>query len=272
MPYMGPCSLCTRVTAFVLLVLILSSNATSGESKDRKGDEFALRLDQLRRTPNVQGGKVFRDQVVEQYKALIDEFRNDPRVAEAMLDVASRLQNGWPELNFFPKHAEAVAWVRKAAETAAPGSKVWNTAQFSLAGELSWSDTREARRILQQISDQARGHSLTLAQVEDELKIIAMHEGDLDMAEQHCRRVLNWYKGDRKRVPTDNEEKRELDCIILGSGLPLLHAFLKAPWPREMRERRIRALVNDHFWVQSLQRDGDDVLERLARPDYADSV
>src|SRR6266540_1670395 len=74
-------------------------------------------------------------------------------------DVFGLMTNHSPENGMQEDIPAALAWTRRAAEKAVPGSEVWTKAQFSLAhaAYTLQSKPAEARSILQQIAANANG-------------------------------------------------------------------------------------------------------------------
>lgn len=119
-----------------------------------------------------------------------------------------------------------------------------------------------AREHLVAIGRHARGHSLTLARVEYNLQVLEIHERRWDMAEMRCRRIMDWYR-DEKRIPTDSMEKAELDSTIQSAGSAMIWAWSMAPWPKKQRRQRISELVNSNPFLTSLSREEDRILNKL---------
>jgi len=228
-------------------------------SKPGVEDRFAVQLEYLRWQPRDEIG---RDALVAAYERFIAQFEKDPRVAEAMMDVAHLMKGEFPRQGLKPDHEAAFVWCRKAAARAVPGTPFWRKANFSLAGWMSLKDTAEARRILQTIVEDAHGHSLTLARVERDLQVVCLREHDLAAAEVHCRRVLEWYN-DPARVPKEDMEKYDLDGVMAEAGSIMIGAYLTAPWPKAERKRRIEALARSDFTDFELKMEVDRALEDL---------
>lgn len=228
-------------------------------------DSFDAQLQYLR-TQNV--AQVGRDSLVEAYDKLIGKHADDPRVAEAMLEIAALFTSvERPELEIYPDPEKALVWLQKAAATAVEGSPTWIKAQFSISGHVRRSNPQEARRILDNIAAKAKDKSSLLrARIELEFQRICIEEGDLDAAERHCRRLLGWY-ADPAQIPNIELEKAEIDYLMISAGAFMMAQFPRAPWPVKKREDRIFKLMKDHAGSAALYRDGEAALKSI-REDF----
>lgn len=91
------------------LIIAAVANFTAGQAQPGSGsaDPFDVRLDYLRRQNLAVVG---RDAKVAGYQKLIEEHAADPRVADAMLDVAHLMENEDPETGLRPDPASALRW------------------------------------------------------------------------------------------------------------------------------------------------------------------
>lgn len=217
---------------------------------------------QYLRTQNV--ALVGRDSLVEAYDTLITKHADDPRVAEAMLEIAALFTSvERPELDIYPDPEKALVWLQKAAATAVEGSPTWIKAQFSISGHVRRSNPQEARRILDNIATKAKDKSSLLrARIELEYQTICIEEGDLDAAERHCRRLLGWY-ADPAQKPNIELEKAEIDYLVISAGAFMMAQFPRAPWPVKKRIDRILKLMKDHAGLSALYRDGQAALKSI---------
>jgi hypothetical protein len=188
------------------------------------GDVFGKRITYLREQIALQSG---REPIVEGYEQLIEQFPDDPRVAEAMKEVAHLMELEIPEMGIRPDPVRALQWFRRAAANAVPGSKIWTEAHFHYARRLQ-SSPSEARRILEKIAENSQGDSVTLAEVEYDLLSVCVNEGDFEGAEAHCLRVLQLYD-DPSRIPKDSLQKSQLDGFIRAAAAAMAHAWIHAP-------------------------------------------
>jgi hypothetical protein len=210
--------------------------------------------------------------LVAAYERFIAEFEKDPRVAEAMMDVAGLMAGEFPRQGLKPNDEGALLWCRKAAATAIPATPLWIKANRAVAGRVGIFDAAEARRLFQKITEQVAGDSLTLARVEHDLQQICLREHDLAGAEIHCYRILGWYR-DPTRVPKEDMEKFELDRVIASAGGSMLQAYVSAPWPKAERKRRIQALAESNPYSFELAMERDRALEQLREmPEVPETV
>jgi hypothetical protein len=217
---------------------------------------------QYLRTQNV--AQVGRDSLVEAYDKLITNHPDDPRVAEAMLEIAKLFNLEIPELDTHPDREKALVWLQKAAATAVEGSPTWIKTQFRTAGYLQRSNPQEARKILDNIAAKAKDKSsLLLARIEHEFQNICMGERDLDAAEYHCRRLLGWY-ADPERIPNIELEKAEIDYLMISAGASMVAQFSQAyQWPVKKRVDRIVKLMKDYGASAALYRHGQAALKSI---------
>ncbi|TKJ35987.1 MAG: hypothetical protein CEE38_13345 [Planctomycetes bacterium B3_Pla] len=217
---------------------------------------------QYLRTQNV--AQVGRDSLVEAYDKLITKHADDPRVAEAMLEIAALFTSvERPELEIYPDPEKALVWLQKAVATAVEGSPTWIKAQFSISGHVRRSNPQEARRILDNIAAKAKDKSSLLrARIEHEYQTICIDEGDLDAAEYHCRRLLGWY-ADPERIPNIELEKAEIDYITIAAGAFMMSQLRHAPWPVKKRVDRIVKLMKDYGGSAALYRNGQAALKSI---------
>lgn len=226
-------------------------------------DSFDAQLQYLR-TQNV--AQVGRDSLVEAYDKLISRHPDDPRVAEAMLEIAALFTSvEIPQLEVYSDQEKALAWLHKASATAAAGSSTWVKAQFAISGHVRQSNPEEARRVIDDIAAKAKDKSLLLlAKIEHEFQKICIAEGDLDAAESHCRRLLGWY-ANPEQIPKVEEEKGEIDYIIISAGAFMMTQLQQAPWPVEKRVDHIVKLMKDYAGLAALYRDGIEALKTIRK-------
>lgn len=246
-----------RLRTIVMLGAIVLP-ASQSLSQD---DPFDAQLQYLR-TQNV--AQVGRDSLVEAYDTLITKHADDPRVAEAMLEIAALFTSvERPELEIYPDPEKALVWLQKAAATAVEGSPTWIKAQFSISGHVRRSNPQEARRILDNIAAKAKDKSSLLrARIELEFQTVCIDEGDLDAAERHCRRLLGWY-ADPAQIPNIELEKAEIDYLMISAGAFMMAQFPRAPWPVKKRVDRIVKLMEDYGVSAALYRDGQAALKSI---------
>jgi hypothetical protein len=224
------------------------------------GVDIAVKLDYLNRQ---NPSRVGRAPLVSAYKECIHQHPGDPRVAEAMMRIG-HLYGALeiPDQGIYPDTERAMEWFQMAARTAAEGSPTWADAQMTIARCQALTSPEEARNTLGPISDRA---SLRLAQVEYELQVIAIQEGNLDQAERHCRRLLSWYS-DPSRIPKEDLIKHEVDCLMIFSGSLMVHQIGNAhDLPVAQRRTRILKLMEDFAGLQALYRDGSKELAALGQ-------
>ncbi len=235
-----------RETLFLLFWLLSTpivgaSVEAGGDSAETKGDAFREKLHFLH-TQNI--GEVGREAVVKAYEEFISEYADDPRVAEAMHRLGHRYLNVIPALGIAREPESAMRWFRKAAATATPGSEIWVKCQFTLSDRSS--ALPDARQILIDVAARVKGDSLTLAKVEHRLQRLCVKEGDVDAAEVHCRRLLEWYR-DPARIPKESGAKADLDSTRRGAGKGMLNALARArKYSKAERAERIQALVDEY--------------------------
>lgn len=245
--------------SFLVILVPMAMGLLSAFAVD---DSFDAQLAYLRQQEISQVG---RAPLVQAYEELIRKVGEDPRRAEAMLDVGGIFDSiSIPAMNISPDPEKALEWYRKAVSAAVPGSHTWTEAQFRIASKIQWADTRKARRIVDEIIANTKENTLTLARLEETLQAINLRESNLDAAEQHTRRLLRWYD-DLDRIPKDPLVLIELNSILDSVGSSMIEALKNAPLPSAERRERIRKLIDDHLSDQRLYAHGEAVLKDLQK-------
>jgi len=238
---------------FVGLIFVFGNS-----SQSRANDtDFDKELGYLRQQTLQTVG---RDSLTVGYERFIQDNIGNPRVAEAMLDLASSFGNTIPSERIHVDYKAASDWIKKAAETASVGSETWMKAQFLVAS--SFENPGESRRILNRIAGECNSNLAILVKIEYFLILASLKEGDLEEAEEHALTIMNWY-ADPKNVPSDNSDKRSIDTHRRNAGGTIMDAWTTAPWPLAERERKVREFMQRYAWGEGLSASGEIALKHI---------
>jgi len=204
---------------------------------------------------------VGRDSLTEAYERFIQQNLGNPRVAEAMLDLAHSFTNTIPSEGIHVDDKTASDWVKKAVETASVGSETWMKAQFLVAS--NFENPSESRRILNRIAGECNSDLAILVKIEYFLVLASLKERDLEGAEKHTLTIMNWY-ADPKNIPSNNTDKQSIDSYRRRAGGTMMHAWTTAPWPLAERERKVQEFVQRYaFGGGGLSASGEIALKHI---------
>ncbi len=205
-----------------------------------------------------------RADLVVEWERLIAKHGNHPRVAEAMISLGHLLAT--EDLARDPLHKEdeagSLAWFRKAARAAKPGSDLWVEAQFLVVARAMFANPAEARAMLKEIVAR-RSDSLSLIRVERELASICLCEGDQEGAVRHDRNRIFWYKHDPRKVPADPELRCQVDTEIRSACGGITQLMIVMPGTKRERADRLIQLSGEYLLLPTLQLEVERALKQL---------
>lgn len=190
-------------------------------------NEYLL-LEQLNYIRGQEEGKVGRDSKVKAYEQFIQRAGSDPLAAEAMIDVAGIYKSiAMPELGIEQDLNESLSWYRKAVAFSKTGSDGWIKGQMGIVSIIQIDKPAEAHQILNKIQEETPGNNLVQVKVENMFVTVCRSEHDLESADKHARKVLEWY-GDPNHIPKQQTEKDMIDKEIAMASNNIMGAWSQA--------------------------------------------
>jgi hypothetical protein len=202
-----------------------------------------------------------RDAIVNECQRIIDEYPNDPRVAEAMLRAASVYELSLPGTENEPDPGTALNWLRRAAGMATPGSGAWLDANLRVANRLrsagDASATAEAKAILEAVQSDVGDDPLNVARLTYELEAQALVERDVDAAERYCRDLLDAPLVDAPlgALPLDDLQASAARELMLG--------WVSLEESKEKRRSRINALAREYADIKNIEKSAAVAFKQL---------
>ena len=242
----------------LLGLLMLSAAATQPAKTDPsvKPDVSA----ELTRLRQLQLTDVGRGSLVESYEKLIAAAGDDPKAADAMMDLAALWETRTAQAPAGPGGGAEVVPPRRRDRRPGIPRVGPQPVLHRLAGGVEQpgrgaEGARRGRR-----PDQGRpGHA---GEVENSLIDVSLRENKLDEAESHARTVLGWYDAPG-HTPADAEGKQAVDGMIAGAAGEIIDAIAPAPLPADARIARIKRLMEDFPTVSAVQSEGGDAIKQL---------
>ena len=138
--------------------------------------------------------------LIDMYEKFISKYQDDPRVAEAIFDLANRYEN---DKNFY----KAMELFEKAAKTAIPNTDTWKKANIYWFNRVLNDDIQKAENILLDMKKHLRENDAVLeAEIEDRYVYFYGVQKRFDEAEKSYSRILE-LNTDRTKI-TDNIDDR----------------------------------------------------------------
>jgi hypothetical protein len=205
-----------------------------------------------------------RGTLVAEYEKLIDEAGADPKAVDAMMDLAALWGMRDDAHHISPNPAEELKWYRRAADAATTDNPLWASARFHIVWLIQSGDPDDARKLLADIAAQTVGDPVSQAQVESSLLTLSLHQQNLDEAEQHARKLFGWYDSPAN-IPVDSDGKDAVDAMIATAADSMIDAIASDTQSADDRVTRIRRLMDDYPYLQSLQDAGQSALNDIQK-------